>query len=125
MSARNTREPGPNGFTWRGIKLVPVEGLPRTWASSPSIDLGDRGGDWRVEQPLAEGGYHARLRIGRDRYPGVGATAAEALTAAAGEAALVATFIVAMLPEGKLPGLPEQTAPRRSKRPRRAKKASR
>lgn len=75
MSARTTREPGPDGFTWRGIKLVPVEGLPRTWASSPSIDLGDRGGDWRLEQPLAEGGYHARLRIGNDRFPGVAAGA--------------------------------------------------
>lgn len=105
------RVPGPNGFTWRGIKLVPVPGLARTWASSPSVDLGDRGADWRVEQPLAGSGWHARLRIGIDRYPGVGKSAIEALESAEVEAANVATYIAAMLPA------PRELA--RAKRPRR------
>lgn len=117
-------EPGPKGFTWRGIELRPIGGgAVRTWASEP-IDLDGRAGGWRVEQPAEGGAWHARLRIGADRFANWGSTAAGALAAAAGEAANVATFIVAMLPEGELPGH-EATAPRRSKRPRRAKKARR
>jgi hypothetical protein len=125
VSARKTREPGPEGFTWRGVELRPVEGgAVRTWASTP-IDLGGRAADWRVEQPAEGGAWHARLRIGADRFANWGSTAAGALAAAAGEAANVATFIVAMLPEGELPGLNEATELRRSRRPRRAKKARR
>lgn len=118
MSGRKAREPGPNGFTWRGIELQPVDGAERTWASA-AIDLGGRTGSWRVEQPAEGGAWHARLRIGADRFANWGSTAAGALAAAAGEAANVATYIVAMLPSGDLPGLHEATAPRRSKRPRR------
>lgn len=70
---------------WRGIELPPVEHLPRVWQSMP-IELDDRGADWRVEQPLEGGAFHARLRIGADRFPGVGKTAPAALEAAAGEA---------------------------------------
>lgn len=122
MSARKTREPGPEGFTWRGIELLPVG--ERAWTSG-SIELGDRTANWHLEQPAEGGAWHARLRIGSDRFAMWGSTAAGALAAAAGEAANVATFIVAMLPEGELPGLNEATELRRSRRPRRAKKARR
>lgn len=122
VSGRKAREPGPDGFTWRGIRLQPVEGAVRTWASA-TIDVGDRAADWRVEQPAEGGAWHARLRVGRDRFACWGSTAPGALTAAAGEAMNVASFIAAMLPEGDLPTLPEAPAARRS--PRRAIKVRR
>lgn len=110
---RRATEPGPEGFTWSGVRFSPVEGRARVWASEP-IDLDDRSADWRVEQPIAGSGWHARLKIGADRFPGVGKSAAEALEGAAAEAQNVAALIVAMLPAASSP------APRRSKRTRRA-----
>lgn len=122
MSGRKAREPGPEGFKWRGLDFTPANGMPRVWITT-AIVLGDRTASWRLEQPIEGGAWRARLRIGGDHFPGVGKTPPEALAAAAGEAANVATFIVAMLPGGELPGH-EATAPRRSKRPRRTRKGA-
>jgi hypothetical protein len=65
---------------------------------SEPLDLGGRSADWKV-QPVRDS-WHARLRVGIERYPGVGKTATAALEAAAAEAAQVATCIAAMLPPG-------------------------
>lgn len=116
---RRAAEPGPEGFTWNGIAFSAREGTePGAFHSSPTIELADdRTAEWKVHRPKTV--WHARLRIGAERYPGVGETREQALEAAAAEAANVATFIVAMLPAASSP------APRRSKRPRRAIKVRR
>lgn len=104
MNARRGREPGPNGFVWRGIRFAaPVGPELGQFYSGPTIEIGElrdelRAADWKVRRTLSA--WHARLRIGADRYPGVGATAVEALEMALAEAANVATYIVAMLPPG-------------------------
>lgn len=125
MSARKgQREPGPEGFTWRGIKFTPPPGGdPTGFFSSEPLVLGEdgRSADWKVqrvrpvERRNAPERWAARLRIGAERYPGTGATHTEALHAAAGEAANVAAFIVAMLPPGGgLAGISELAEGRRS-----------
>lgn len=109
MSGRGGKgEPGPQGFTWRGIKFSP----PRPSAaadgfySSETIEVDEDGrtAEWKFHQvnraPLTAT-WHARLRIGADRYPGVGETPAQALEMACAEAANVATYIVAMLPAAR------------------------
>lgn len=105
MSARKAQgEPEPEGFTWRGIEFsppAPAEG-PSGFYSSAPVELAEgRLADWKVHQPKTA--WHARLRIGAERYPGVGATRAAALEAAAAEATTVAAFIVAMLPPASSP----------------------
>ena len=115
---RKATEPGPEGFTWRGIKLCPVEGMPQVWRSH-AIELdADHASDWRLEQ-LDGGAWRARLRIGRDHYPGVGKSALEALESAEAEAANVATYIAAMLPAPRELAARDGAGPRPSKRPRR------
>lgn len=116
MSARGGKAAhGRAGFTWRGIAFAPPESAePGAFYSSEPVELEDRSADWKVHQPKTA--WHARLRIGAERYPGVGATAAEALEAAAAEAQNVAALIVAMLPAASSPGAGKQ----RARRPRKA-----
>jgi hypothetical protein len=95
-------QPGPEGFTWRGIDFAPpapAAGPAGFYTSAPIEVAPDRIAEWKVHRP--KGTWHARLRIGGERYPGVGATAAAALDDAAAEARNVATYIVAMLPEAR------------------------
>lgn len=102
----------PRGFTWRGIRFAPpaaAEGEAGFYSSAPIEVAEDRVADWKVHRPKSA--WHARLRIGAERYPGVGETREQALEMAATEAANVATYIVAMLPAASPP------APRK-KRPR-------
>lgn len=101
------------GFTWRGLRFsppLPTEGDEGFYTTEP-ITLGDdaRTAEWKVRRTRSA--WHARLRIGADRYPGVGATREQALAAAEAEAVNVATLIVAMLPEASSPAA-------RKKRPR-------
>jgi hypothetical protein len=105
------------GFRWRGIEFSrPVGAEPSAFYSSEPIVLSeDRAGEWRVQQ-VNGGAWHARLRIGGDRFPGVGETAAAALDAAAAEASSVATYIIALLPRPWTLGSPAPA----SKRPRSA-----
>lgn len=93
MTRRGTAEP----ITWRGVELEPhpATGFYRS-ASSKLSEL--RAGDWALER-VGES-WHGRLRIGRDRFVGVGDTPEAALDAAAGEARRVASFIRRMLPPG-------------------------
>jgi hypothetical protein len=125
VSARKGREPGPAGFTWRGIKFAPLPDAANLYGSASIEVADDRSANWRCERLAgAAGGWHARLKIGGDRFPGVGKTHTEALEAAAGEASNVATYIVAMLPPGG--GLREVADRAASKRePRRAIKVRR
>jgi hypothetical protein len=123
VSARNGALPG--GFTWRGIKFSPPQATDPGaggFYSSEIIGIADdRTADWKVHRPKTV--WHARLRIGAERYPGVGETRAQALEAAAAEAQNVAAFIVAMLPAGP-PA--RELAPRgRSRRKPRASKGRR
>jgi len=108
----------PRGFTWRGLAFdAPWPGDEvGGFYSSPRIELEERSADWKCQRLAAT--WHARLRIGADRFPGVGATAAAALDAAAAEAANVAALIATMLPPGGAPGGSK-------KRPRRTRKAGR
>ena len=111
MSARKAvqRAPGPGGFTWRGIEFSPpARNEPDGFYSNIPISLGedDRAADWKVQRigPASiSSRWHARLRIGADRYPGVGETREAALEMAAAEAANVAAFIVTMLPASEPP----------------------
>lgn len=116
----------PDGYYWRGIEFCAprASDLPAGFYSSVPITLGEdgRAADWKFHQPKTV--WHARLRIGVDRYPGAGATPAEALDAAAAEAANVAAFIVAMLPPTSSPAA-ELDARGRTKRKRRAVKVRR
>lgn len=99
MSARGGQgDPGHEVFTWRGIKFYPPGGNePGGFYSSEQIGVADdRTADWKVHRPKTA--WHARLRIGAERYPGVGETPAQALEMAAVEAANAATYIVALLP---------------------------
>jgi hypothetical protein len=92
------RAAAPQGFTWRGLRFSPPVIERGGFYKSIPIELADdRTAEWKV-QCLEPHAWHARLRIGGDRFPGVGATPAEALEAAAAEAQNVAAFIVAMLP---------------------------
>ena len=89
----------PGGFTWRGIAFSPPHrSEPDGFYSNTPISIGEdeRTADWKVRQTRSA--WHARLRIGADRYPGVGETREAALEAAAAEAHNAAAFIVAMLP---------------------------
>lgn len=95
----------PDGYRWRGLEFSPPpksEGERGMWSTVP-ISLGEdgRAADWKFHKPKSV--WHARLRIGADRYPGVGTTPAEALAMAEAEATSMATFIVAMLPEQSSP----------------------
>lgn len=114
---RTAAEPGPEGFTWRGIKFSPPapDAAADGFYASDWIALGDdeRSAEWKVRR--TKSAWHARLRIGADRYPGVGATAAEALEAAAAEASNVAAFIVTMLPASSPPAAPKKGVRRASK----------
>lgn len=109
---RKGAEPGPEGFTWRGIEFSPPAGTePGGFYSSAWIELADeRTAEWKVHCPKSV--WHARLRIGADRYPGVGETREQALDAAAAEAQNVAAFIVAMLPPASSPATPKKGARR-------------
>jgi hypothetical protein len=96
----------PPGFVWRGIAFdPPPRREPDGFYSNAPISIGEdeRTADWKVRQTRST--WHARLRIGADRYPGVGATREAALEAAAAEAQNAAAFIVAMLPKGSSPAL--------------------
>lgn len=109
----------PKGFVWRGIRFsppAPAEGAAGFYSSEPFEVAEGRVADWKVHRPKAA--WHARLRIGHERYPGVGETREQALDMAAAEAANVATYIVAMMPPASSP------APRK-RRPRRAMKVGR
>jgi hypothetical protein len=99
----------PEGFTWRGIKFTPPAPTDeRGFYSSEAIEIGEdgRAADWKVHRPKTV--WHARLRIGADRFPGVGETREQALDAAAAEARHVAGFIVAMLPAESAPAAPRR-----------------
>jgi hypothetical protein len=114
MSARNGQgDPGHEVFTWRGIKFYPPDGNePGGFYSSKPIEVApDRVADWKVHRPKTV--WHARLRIGAERYPGVGETPGQALEAAAAEAQNVAAFIVAMLPAPSSPRASKKRAARR------------
>jgi hypothetical protein len=106
--------PGPERFTWRGIRFSPPDRTePRGFYKSTPIELADdRTAEWKV-QCLEPHAWHARLRIGGDRFPGVGATPAAALEAALVEAANTATYIVAMMPSQ---GVDVSLEPLRTKR---------
>jgi hypothetical protein len=116
VSARNGQgDPGHEVFSWRGIKFYPPEGNePGGFYSSEPIEVApDRVAEWKVHRPKTA--WHARLRIGGDRYPGVGETPAQALEMAAEEAANAATYIVAMLPAAReLAGRKKPTPRRRA-----------
>lgn len=103
-------------FVWRGIEFTrPVGSAPGAFYSSPTIEVADdRTAEWKVHQPKT--GWHARLRIGGDRYPGAGETPTDALEAAAAEAANVATYIVAMLPAARELALPKKRARRAARK---------
>jgi hypothetical protein len=84
---------------WRGVAFAPVAtataGLG--FFSSPSVAVaGDRSSDWKCQRLQTV--WHARLRIGGDRFPGVGATPELALDAAAEEAIHVASLISGLVP---------------------------
>ena len=99
----SSRKPGPEGFTWRGIKFLPRPdgaGLCDLYMSETVELAGGRSANWRVERQPCALAWHARLKIGPDRFPGIGKSHTAALHAAAAEAANVASFIVAMLPPG-------------------------
>ena len=104
-------------FVWRGIRFAPpaaAEGPGGFYSNIPiSIGEDERAADWKVCQTRST--WYARLRIGADRFPGVGATREAALDAAAAEAQNVAAFIMAMLPPTSSP-----TARRSKGAPRRA-----
>ena len=108
MSARGGKgDPEGATFTWRGIEFKPLDGHPGMYENDAIDVADDRAAGWRVEGVRTAMGaparWHARLRIGADRFPGVGQTPAEALEMAAAEAANVATYIVAMLPPASSP----------------------
>lgn len=119
--------PGPEGFSWRGIRFEPPSDPGGLYSSTP-IELDHRTGDWkcqavrrevRLDSPPVH--WHARLRIGSDRFPGVGATREAALDAATAEAQSVAAFIVAMLPPASAPQpIRERSRIRRAIKVRRA-----
>jgi hypothetical protein len=119
---RAKRAPGPEGFTWRGIAFSPPDASePRGFYKGATRELGDRSAEWKVHQPKTV--WHARLRIGADRYPGVGSTREAALDDAAREAANVAALIVTMLPRARGARTPVR---KRTPRPRKAtRKAAR
>lgn len=77
-------------FTWRGLIFRPVPALPGFWRtelmtlSSPD-GRAERSADWKVQQ-LKSATWHARLRVGADRFPGRGESPEQALDAAAAEA---------------------------------------
>lgn len=106
MSPRGGERKGRRGpFVWRGVAFAPVASAAAVggFYSSPSVAVaGDRSADWKCERLQTV--WHARLRIGGDRFPGVGATAELALDAAAEEALQVATLIAGLVPvEGASP----------------------
>ena len=98
-----TRKPTPTPFTWQGIEFTPETSLGDGFYRSPDIRLTDtRSSNWKL-QKIGDGPeqrWHARLRIGADRFPGKGGTAEEALEAAAAEARRVAGFIGKLVPAG-------------------------
>lgn len=116
---------GPEGFTWRGIRFSPPGRTePGGFYKSGPIELdAHRTGDWKVHCPKTV--WHARLRIGSDRHPGVGATREQALEDAAAEAQNVATYIVAMLPAARELAARIGAGPAPKKRTRRAVKVRR
>lgn len=116
-TTRRAAEPAP--FTWRGLEFNPAGA---GFYASTLVRLGSlRTAEWKVQRV---GEYwHARLRIGSDRFPGTGATADEALDAAADEARSVASFIRRLLPFPFLPARQEST--RRSAPKRRSRKGAR
>ena len=96
------KRPTPMPFTWRGVELAPEPSMPGFYRSK-RVHLGELlSADWRVTK-LREGPeqrWHARLRIGADRFSGRGETAEAALDAAAAEARGVAAFIRRLVPKG-------------------------
>lgn len=96
------KRPAPLPFTWRGVELRPEPTLPGFYRSK-RVTLGELlSADWRVTK-LREGAeqrWHARLRIGAERFNGNGETAEAALDAAADEARGVAAFIRRLVPKG-------------------------
>ena len=74
-------------FTWRGIRFTEDPHDPGGYRSEVMELTEDRTADWKVGKAGAS--HYARFRVGSDRFPGRGATAAEALDSAADEARLV------------------------------------
>lgn len=91
-------QPRPVPFTWRGIEFTPQRSLSEGGIyRSPQTKLSDfRSTDWKCQRVGDR--WHARLRIGGDRFPGTGSTAEEALDEAAAEARLVAGYVRRLLP---------------------------
>jgi hypothetical protein len=105
---------GLGPFVWRGIEFAPsTRAAAAGYYSSAPSSAGDRSADWSCQR--LEAIWHARLRIGGDRFPGVGATAELALEDAAREAANVAALIVTMLPRAKGARAPLRKRTRRGK----------
>jgi hypothetical protein len=77
----------PAPFTWRGIRFTADPHDPGGYRSKALALPEERSTDWKVG--LSGSTWFARLRVGSDRFPGRGATASEALDAAAAEARLV------------------------------------
>lgn len=117
---RKGADPDGKAFTWRGIEFQPPDASDPTgfYSAAPIEVADDRTAEWKVHKPKTA--WHARLRIGSERYPGVGTTAVDALEDAAREAANVATYIVAMLPAAR-----ELAAPaKRTRTPTKSRKGA-
>lgn len=107
---KRTPKPGLSApFTWRDIEFTPEPTLPGFYRSARLVFRDHRSADWRVQ--LAGESWHARLKVGADRFPGRGATAEEALDAAAAEAREVCRLVRKMLP-----ALPQAPKPARKRR---------
>lgn len=76
-------------FTWRGIRFTQDPHDAGGYRSEAVELTNARSTDWKVGILKGSATWFARLRVGSDRFPGRGGTAAEALDSAAAEARLV------------------------------------